>query len=441
MEWVVALMVVLFVAEILLFYYHVYIPLKRLRRLSRNLAKGAHEGGYIAKGAFGIDEIIQGLEMADARLAHLSHHVSMEKFNLKGVLTGMVEGVLVVDPEGRIQIANAQLEKMFSLSESPVDQTVMEALRHAEVQSVIEEVSKSGGPLLREIVLETLEEGVMKLRVMEMSAVQLDHPISDSKSGGIVAVFHDITRIKQLESVRKDFVANVSHELRTPLSIFQGYLETLLDNQEWLDPQAQRIVEVLKRNSTRLNSLVKDLLALSRLESGSFQIFYEEVEVGTYLSHVGKDWERRFNEKSATLDFAGETKGVFVKADPMRLDQVFNNLLENALMYSSGKEEPRVTIGTRPEGDTLLFFVRDNGIGIPSNKLPHIFSRFYRVDTARSRQFGGTGLGLAIVKHIIQIHGGEVWAESEVDVGSTIFFRLPAGGVDQEKPSVQDEFL
>jgi two-component system phosphate regulon sensor histidine kinase PhoR len=240
---------------------------------------------------------------------------------------------------------------------------------------------------------------------------------------GAVVVFHDITRIKQLEVVRQDFVANVSHELRTPLAIFRGYLETLEDNPDLPRDESQRILETMKRHSDRLNALVEDLLILTRLEARQVQAEFSSIRVDAFYRQLVRDWGNRTNSGAVeiAIDISDELPPLDV--DALRLEQVIFNLLENAVAYSNPPR--KIVLSAAMLGDQMELRVADNGLGIPPDDLPHIFERFYRVDKGRSRSSGGTGLGLSIVKHIVQSHGGTVHAESELGRGTTVVMRMP----------------
>jgi two-component system phosphate regulon sensor histidine kinase PhoR len=285
---------------------------------------------------------------------------------------------------------------------------------------IVRETILRGEPRQQEVILESTALGLPP-RHFEISVV----PIRTKKDevGGAVVVFHDITRIKQLEVVRQDFVANVSHELRTPLAIFRGYLETLADNPDLPREEAQRILETMKRHSDRLNALVEDLLILTRLEARQVEAEFSTVRLDAFFRQLVRDWGNRTN--SGAVDIQIEMPGDLppLDVDALRLEQVLFNLLENAVAYSNPPR--RLVLSAAVHDDQIEVRVADNGIGIPPNDLPHIFERFYRVDKGRSRTSGGTGLGLSIVKHIVQAHGGTVHAESELGKGTTIVLRLP----------------
>jgi two-component system, OmpR family, phosphate regulon sensor histidine kinase PhoR len=240
---------------------------------------------------------------------------------------------------------------------------------------------------------------------------------------GVVVLFHDITQLKQLDEVRKDFVANVSHELRTPLSILRGYIETLRDNPKIPASELARILGVMERHSKRLGLLVEDLLTLARLESTNPNLQLSNVRVDDLFSSVVRDWEKRFADKKLKVSVDLASDAAIIRADETRLHEVLYNLLDNAVKYSSAGGEIRLH-AQRRDGQVALS-VSDTGIGIGQEDLPRVFERFYRVDKARSSELGGTGLGLSIVKHIAQLHGGRVEAESELGRGTTIRILVP----------------
>jgi two-component system phosphate regulon sensor histidine kinase PhoR len=249
--------------------------------------------------------------------------------------------------------------------------------------------------------------------------------VGDQPGGpqGRLFVFHDVTRLKELESIRKEFVGNVSHELRTPLSLIKGFAQTLLDGAKDDPEQGARFLQKIDKHSDRLLFLIEDLLAISRLESGQIALNLQPVRLRETAQRVLDDLGARAAARKTALEnyIAPE---ILVWADADRLQQVFFNLTENAIKY--GRSEGRVTLGARGgPGQKVEVVVADDGPGIPPESLDRVFERFYRVDRARSRESGGTGLGLAIVKHIVQAHGGEAWVKSEMGRGASFYFTLP----------------
>lgn len=267
----------------------------------------------------------------------------------------------------------------------------------------------------------TLELPGMEERWVEVNAaVALDR---DGTHHGAILVFHDLTRVKQLERTRQEFVANVSHELRTPLSLIKGFVETLIEGAKADPEQCTRFLQMIEKHTDRLTFLIEDLLTISRLESGQIVMNLHRVDLQEETQRVIDDLQSRADEKKIVLK-NGVPSGLAARADADRLQQVLTNLVENAIKY--GRIGGCVVIGgTTKAGNMIEMWVRDDGPGIPAEARDRVFERFYRVDRARSRDTGGTGLGLSIVKHIVQAHGGEVWLESEVGVGTSLHFTLP----------------
>jgi two-component system phosphate regulon sensor histidine kinase PhoR len=240
--------------------------------------------------------------------------------------------------------------------------------------------------------------------------------------GGVVAVLYDLSEIERLEKTRRDFIANVSHELRTPLTSIQGYTETLLDGLPSDRAMTEEFLEIIRKNAARMSRLTEDLLTLARVESGEQSFRFEAVTAASLVTEAEESLREIARSRGMDLRVA-ESSEEMVQADRDTIHQVFANLIDNAIKYAPGGSE--VQLGARVRGGVVEFFVRDFGPGIPSEHLPRLFERFYRVDKARSRESGGTGLGLAIVKHIVRKHGGTVAAMSVVNEGSEFTFSLP----------------
>jgi two-component system phosphate regulon sensor histidine kinase PhoR len=247
--------------------------------------------------------------------------------------------------------------------------------------------------------------------------------------GGAVAVLHDITRIEQVERTQRDFVANVSHELRTPLTSITGYVETLLDHERSLSPQAREFLSTILKNATRMNRLTEDLLVMARVESSEQELHPVPVRADMLVRDAVQAMSGLVQDTEAILEI-GETTQMEVIADTDAIVQVLSNLIENGIKYGQPPNEThsRLVVTAREVSDpvdAVEFRVRDFGQGIASEHLSRIFERFYRVDKARSRESGGTGLGLAIAQHVVQAQGGTIRAESELNLGSTFIFTLP----------------
>jgi two-component system phosphate regulon sensor histidine kinase PhoR len=336
----------------------------------------------------------------------------------QAVFNSMVEGVLVLDASSRVQLVNQSLQRLFSLGADVRGQTVIEAFRLPELAGLVKRLGRE----------HTLESCTLELPGMEERWVEINAAAVLDREGaqhGSILVFHDLTRIKQLERTRQEFVANVSHELRTPLSLIKGFVETLLEGAKNDPEKATRFLQTIEKHTDRLTFLIEDLLTISRLESGQIVMNLHPVHLREETRRVLDDLRSRADEKSIRLDNA-VPPGLTAQADADRLQQVLFNLVENAIKY--GRSEGGVSIGGQAvSGGTIEMWVRDDGPGIPAESRERVFERFYRVDRARSRETGGTGLGLSIVKHIVQAHGGEVWLRSELGAGSTFHFTLPAG--------------
>jgi two-component system phosphate regulon sensor histidine kinase PhoR len=403
-------------------YFRLYLPIQRIRQLTRDLAAGRPGSGYVAHGAWGLRGIITDLEAVDAALTALRSQAQSEGYGLKTILASMAEGVIITDQNRVIRMANGAFRRMFKVASDPIGRSAFDVILNADVHQLMDRALQSGAEATGEIAFQEAIGLDAARTVFQLSISPLR--AEDGSPRGLVLVFHDISRIKQLEEVRREFVANVSHELRTPLAIFHGYLETLIAHPRIAEDELLRVLHVLKRHSDRLNALVEDLLTLARIESGRIQLERVTLQVRPFLERLAQDWRPMCAKKDCRLELNLPPQPGLIEADPLRLEQVFYNLLDNALKYS----EPGKTIilgMDPPQDNTVSFYVRDAGIGIPADKLGHIFQRFYRVDRARSRELGGTGLGLAIVKHIVQLHGGQVSAESELGKGTTIRFSLP----------------
>ncbi len=329
----------------------------------------------------------------------------------------MVEGVLVLDAQGRVQLVNASFRRMFRVGNEITGRTVMEALRLRELQELIEQLPGRG-----RVTEFELEPNTLHGQTLQVNAVSLEGP--EAGAAGSMLVFHDLTHLKQLENARKDFVANVSHELRTPLSMIKGYVETLMDGAKD-DPEVSvRFLKIIEKHADRLNFLIEDLLAISRLESGQAVMNMQSVSLAEIADRVAEDL-RRLAEKREIAIVSRLDAGLRAEVDPSRIQQVLFNLVDNAIKY--GRKGGSVEVSGSPlDTGYVKISVIDDGPGIPPEAQERVFERFYRVDKARSREQGGTGLGLAIVKHIISAHAGEVWVESSPGQGAAFCFTVPA---------------
>jgi two-component system phosphate regulon sensor histidine kinase PhoR len=354
-------------------------------------------------------------EMDDSRRRQQQTSVDA-KAQQQVLFNSMIEGLLLLDRTQKIYLANRSFKNLFGLKIELRGKTVLEALRLHELDELVRRVQAEGQVFDYEFKLPDLNE-----RWLRVNAAVISNSAGERE--GTILVFHDLTRLKQLESAREEFVANVSHELRTPLSLIKGYVETLLDGARNNPEVAERFLKIIERNTQRLDLLIQDLLTISALESERIKLDLQPLALRPFAEKIFADLHGNAENKDVSL--VNELPELTATADANRLEQVLANLVDNAVKY--GRAQGRVTVGGKALDDGKLeIFVQDDGPGIPPESLDRVFERFYRVDKARSRDQGGTGLGLSIVKHIVQAHGGEVWAKSELGKGATFFFTLPA---------------
>jgi two-component system phosphate regulon sensor histidine kinase PhoR len=360
----------------------------------------------------GHDEIVElghALNQLAGSLSSSLGELRAERDLLTGILSSMNEGVLVVGGDGRIVLMNPALRAMLLVTQDALGKSVLQVIRNADLKQVLE---RAGSGEASEVELDLA--GLMRRRALVRAVPLQDAP------GGVLAVFVDVTELRKLESVRRDFVANASHELRSPLTTVRAAAETLrtVDN----DPKAAaRFIELIQRNSERLGNLIDDLLELSRIESRELKLQLEPLELAAVVERALAQHAHRAQLKGITLrqEVAG-TPGV--RADRRALDHVLGNLIDNALKYCP--EGAAVRVGAASENGKIRVSVADSGPGIQSEHLPRVFERFYRVDAGRSRELGGTGLGLSIVKHLVEAMGGSVGVDSRIGSGSTFYFTL-----------------
>jgi two-component system phosphate regulon sensor histidine kinase PhoR len=324
----------------------------------------------------------------------------------------MREGILLLDREGQVALANAALREMLLMPADVVGKSPIEIVRHAELKHILDEAPAAAEPRSAEIELGGLEPR----RLLVYASALAGEP------GGVLAVFVDVTELRRLENVRRDFVANVSHELRTPVASVKSAAETLRRAVETQPESAGEFIEIIERNAERLQRLVEDLLDLSRIESREYRLELEPIELHPVARYVTSLFQDRARAKQMRLSCELPDTLRPVRADRRALEQVLSNLVDNAMKY--GSSGGAVLLKAYSEGSGLRVSVRDTGPGIEAKHLPRIFERFYRVDAGRSRDLGGTGLGLAIVKHLVEAMGGRMSVESTPGEGSCFSFTL-----------------
>jgi len=332
------------------------------------------------------------------------------------MLDSMQEGVVAITAEGLVRWSNAVMQRIAG---TPIHagRPLIHSVRDPDVLACVR------AALEKHEVRFGRASSLTPGRIFEISATPL--------SGGALVVLHDVTRVEAAEKSRRDFIANVSHELRTPLTSIQGYVETLIDDPIPDSDINREFLGIILKNATRMNRLTEDLLALASVESPDYQLGRKPMRACALVQDAIDAMGGMVVDSGVELESTGGPD-TLVSADPDAMNQVFGNLIENALKY--GKGGNRIQVGAKLLELEVEFCVRDFGPGIASEHLNRIFERFYRIDKARSRESGGTGLGLAIVKHIVLAHGGRIWAESELGAGAAFHFTLPLAKGEQEQP-------
>jgi two-component system phosphate regulon sensor histidine kinase PhoR len=386
----------------------------RLRAFVEGLVSGASQAPRVDAGDE-LAELTQALTRVAPQVNDLVDKVRLEGARRDAILTGMVEGVLAVDREMRVTFCNTAFATAFGVQgPAPAGLPVLRLVRDPDFLEMLRTVASSGQSLKRRMHL-TGADG----RSFEVQAA----PLAGVSSSGAMAILHDITDLERLERVRKDFVANVSHELRTPLTAIRGYAETLLDGALDDPGHRRRFVEIIQSHAIRLNNIASDLLTLSELESGRPPLAPGKLSVLAALEAAMRTVESEASIRKVALGW-GTVEDLWVMGNKIKLEQAFVNLLDNAVKFNRGGGEVWVDASRLPGGKVAIS-IADRGIGIPSEDLPRIFERFYRVDKARSREVGGTGLGLSIVKHVVEQMQGSVAVESQLNKGSKFTVVLP----------------
>jgi two-component system phosphate regulon sensor histidine kinase PhoR len=349
-------------------------------------------------------ELYRALDQLSRGLSKTLHELRAEGDRMRGILAGMHEGVLLLDGDGRIELVNPSLREMLLLGHDAVGKTPLELVRHAELKELLDGVRESGDEGSLEIELGGLKPRRLLVRAGRLSP----------EAPPVLAVFVDVTDMRRLESMRRDFVANVSHELRTPVTAVRSAAETL-QNGIPSDPEMlKKFIGIIERNAERLHSLVEDLLDLSRIESREYRVTMEPVDLRALVGQVLGLFRDRAEKKH--MDLRNDVGGTVATADRRALEHVVTNLIDNAVKYCGPGSQLVITADQVGDGVRLEF--QDNGPGIEEKHLPRLFERFYRVDPGRSRELGGTGLGLSIVKHLVEAMAGRVAVESTPGSGT-----------------------
>jgi len=365
-----------------------------------------------------IGEIARAMDAAVHELGRRVDELSRDRTRMAAILGSMVEGVLVVDEQGRLQHVNDAARRMLRMDHDAINRTYVEAIRHPGIVAEIRAVLSGRQPQGLEF---SLVRDITRTLVARVAPVV-------SAGRGAVLVLHDITDLRRADQIRRDFVANVSHELRTPLTAIKGYVEALMDEPD--DEEARRrFLEIIQRHSSRMERLVADLLRLARIDAGQELADHAQCDVQALIASLVADFDKSAREKRQTIHVSVTPEACSLVVDTAKLHDILRNLIENAIAYTP--EGGRIDIAATIADGRHQITVADNGPGIPPDDLTRVFERFFRVDKSRARP-GGTGLGLAIVKNLVNVLTGDVVASNRDSGGAVFTVRLPIRELPEE---------
>jgi two-component system phosphate regulon sensor histidine kinase PhoR len=368
--------------------------------------------------------VARAIKQSTSKLGQTIRILTEDRNRSAAVLASMLEGVAVIDAEKRVVFSNRGIAEILGQdSANWKGRPLIELTRQSDLLDAVHRALESGEAINNEVVIGTTSPRSFSLTVAPILPQEINPGAADGKPEGAVMVLHDISELRRLERIRRDFVANVSHELKTPLTAIRGFSETLLAGALEDPKNKRRFVEIIRNHSVRLARLTDDLLKLARIEAGKLDLEFAPVQIWDIVAPCLETSKRQAEIKSQTL--AMEVPDLFpaLWCDAASMGEVLQNLLDNAIQYTP--PSGCITLGAEVRENVAVLTVADTGIGIPQADQDRIFERFYRVDAARSREAGGTGLGLAIAKHIVEAHGGKIWAQSEVGRGSAFHFTVP----------------
>jgi two-component system phosphate regulon sensor histidine kinase PhoR len=388
-----------------LFARHISRPVKEMSRASCSVAEGDFGTRIFVKNRDELGELARSFNVMTERIEALFTKLSQQKDELNSIITSIDECILALDAEGRVLFSNQSFRDLVNNQEVE-GKYFWEVVRKEPFDELIKKTQEDHKDQSQEIVFDG------KTYLCQCVYLESRHEM--------VVTFYDLTRVKNVEQIKKDFVDNVSHELRTPLAAIKGYVETMEDG---VGGENRHYLEIIKRNTDRLVNIVQDLLVLSELEEKEIKLQKEDVDIRSLFENILMIFKDAAAKKGLELELETEKDIPLIKGDPFKLEQMFINLIDNAVKYT---ETGKVNIKLSRAGSGLLVEVQDTGIGIPEKQLSRIFERFYVVDKSRSKSVGGTGLGLSIVKHIAQLHQADISVQSAEGKGTTFSVRFPA---------------
>ncbi|NPV69481.1 MAG: HAMP domain-containing protein [Firmicutes bacterium] len=390
-------------------------PVEQMTDVARSLSTGDFSRYAFVNRDDELSALGEALNEMSASVRRMLEAASTGKGHLEAVLSTMESGVVFIDSHGRVSMVNTAAVKIFNLQDAYLGRPHVEVLRNYQISAEVDRAITTGSSMRLEVNV---------IYPQERSLEVFLNPLAGGPNGsGVVVVFHDVTELKRLEKIRRDFVANVSHELKTPVTSVKGFAETLLDGAISDPATAREFVEIIFREASRLDMLVRDLVDLSNLESAPVPIKPVPDDLRDSVQASTRKAALKAGPAGVNVRLRTPGEPVICPIDGERIEQVMDNLLDNAIKFT-----PRggvVEVSLEVQGNYAVVTVADTGCGIPPEDLPRIFERFYTVDKARSKKTGGTGLGLSIVKHTVDLHGGRVQVESEYGKGSSFHFSIP----------------
>ncbi len=414
--WTASLVILLLAGTVSLLFSRTFSQrIERLKQFSRRVAEGDFSSLPVESANDELAELTRSLNETAARLDRTIQTLTEERNRSAAILRSMAEGVVAVGPDEKLLFCNQTFCQILGVeTEQCQGRPLLEVIRQSDLLAVIRQALAGQESVSSEVMMGTVRPRSFAVRAS---------PVRANDTTGAVLVLHDISELRRLERVRRDFVANVSHELKTPLTAIQGSVETLLGGALEDAQNRREFLEIIRDHTVRLGRLTDDLLKLSLIEAGRLELEYDTISVSDLIAPCVETTRLKANQKQLTLEVECAANLPPVRGDESRLREVMQNLLDNAVQYTPSGG--RITVRAAAVDRQVMIAVTDTGIGIPRAEQEKIFERFYRVDAVRSREVGGTGLGLSIAKHLVEAHGGRIEVESEVGLGSTFSVFLP----------------
>ena len=417
----IAVVIALIIA--LVFSYRLAAPIRAMERFTERLRQGEPSGTIILNTSDETKKLADNINYLVDELQSKIRQASEEKSKLMTAFTSMTEGVLILDAEDKIEFVNSALSNMIACQYGDINgKTLMEALRNVDLQKAFLKFRQTQATVFQEITLGSIDPVILSISISSVH----NYP-GEEKT---MVVFHDVTRLKKLEKIRVDFVANVTHEIKTPLTAIIGFLETIQTGATTSNEDVQKFIDISLKQAGRLNRLVEDLLVISKIELGEIKFHFEEVSIRDAFEGAIPLVEAKAGLKKINIQNNVQANLSCVWADRDRLAQVLVNILDNAVKFTP--EDGRIFIDAGQKDNYTVLTITDTGIGVPKEEVRRLGERFYRVDRSRSRDLGGTGLGLSIVKHLMLAHGGKMEIESQLGQGTKVSLYFPLKHNDNE---------